>query len=88
MTNRIEIYPKAKWKFQAFRFTGPPYGGDFLSALIRFDVQVNEEGGLFYADGNHEDDTQEIKVGDYFVTCGPYWDVVTEQELQDDFRIG
>lgn len=90
MSDIIEIYPKRKWQFKAYKFAGEETRQllGFTLALEQFELELIEEDGKYFLDGNTPDDTMEIKPGEYFVTCGPYWDVRNSTEIMDDFVIG
>lgn len=87
MTNRVEIYPREQDCFFAIQFTG--YNFDEIEAAAKpLDVSLFIEESSVYLDGNTPEDTAELPAFSYFVVCGPYWDVLTSEELRDDFRIG
>lgn len=87
MAQKIEIFPKKNYGFYAVAFSSSPCD-TFEEAIKPYDLELVIEGGKVFLDGNTEDDTLEIKPGQYFVACGPYWDVLSSTELMDDFIIG
>ena len=88
MSEKLEIYPKKEYGFYALPWPSRTQTDDITKFLETYELEINEEDGVFYVDGHEEDDTAEIKPGEYLVACGPYWDVLTLSEINDDFRIG
>jgi len=43
-------------------------------------------GTRCFIDGDDSEETSAIFPGDYFVVCGPFWDVMSEKDFNIEFK--
>lgn len=87
-SDKIEIYPKQRPCFYAIKFTGE-HTDEFVEAMLDLGlaiVSADEESHWIEVEG--ESTKHPIKPSQYFVRCGPYWDIMTSTEIMDEFVIG